>query len=552
MKKYFFTLGLGYTLFIAILILLTLFLTPYAIIGIIAIYILFVVHVFYGLINPINTAFEKLEGFKTRLKQERVNNEKEFLHVLSNSSFVKSLFESIYKFLSKLIKLSESYSHSAGTNSIATASLMFSIQNMTQKLEEKSLAVSEISKATEIIYEHINEVSQNSVNASLSASKSMEESKNSMNELSLVIKSMENINEKTNDATIKVDGLKEKSLSIQNVTTVIDDIADQTNLLALNAAIEAARAGEHGRGFAVVADEVRNLAERTSRSTGEVNIIVKQIQEDTNSVFASIDALQKEVQIASQKVQIVGLEIHEFVKNIGEIEKQLEIIAKNSDNNSLQIANIKNSIARISEQLEAGTKEMREISSQTEDIISSAEGAHEEVSEFAMDEYNEKMYGICKEAKEQIEKIFEDAIANHILSISDVFDTDFKPIPNTNPQKYTNRYDSFTDKHFPAVIDRVKKENSNVLYTVAMHKSGYISTHNARAPLTGDYEKDLFGNRSKRIFTDRGLRGANHEKNVLLQTYRREDGVIMHDISMPIYVGGKHWGGYRIGYLPQE
>ena len=123
---------------------------------------------------------------------------------------------------------------------------------------------------------------------------------------------------------------------------------------------------------------------------------------------------------------------------------------------------------------------------------------------------------------------------------------------NTNPQKYTTAYDTFTDQTFPDIVDTLMKENAqNLFYAVAMHKSGYISTHNARAPLTGNYEKDLFGNRSKRIFTDSGVRGANHEKRVLLQTYRRENGDVMHDISIPIYVKGRHWGGFRIGYRPK-
>jgi len=180
----------------------------------------------------------------------------------------------------------------------------------------------------------------------------------------------------------KIQALGQKSKQIGEIIEVIDDIAEQTNLLALNAAIEAARAGEHGKGFAVVADEVRKLAERSTRATGEIAELIKGIQDET---MQAVDAMEKgtsEVEAANQLTQRVGKAINEMMDSTEEV--MMEIASVRSASSQMTVSQDKalesiNSIAHIADENIAFTQEVTASSEQVlksvSDMIRSHEGS---------------------------------------------------------------------------------------------------------------------------------------------------------------------------------
>ena len=146
--------------------------------------------------------------------------------------------------------------------------------------------------------------------------------------------------------------------------------------------------------------------------------------------------------------------------------------------------------------------------------------------------------------------LIEEAIDNGVFTIRDAFDTAYEKIPGFNPPKFHTKYDFYLDKALLGVEDEFLKDNS-VVYAVAADVNGYVPTHNTRynQPPTGDPEKDLILNRTKRIFSDKvGLAAAQNLNLGFLQVYSRDTGETMWDISSPVMVKGKHWGGFRIGY----
>ncbi|MBP2239913.1 methyl-accepting chemotaxis protein [Cytobacillus eiseniae] len=187
------------------------------------------------------------------------------------------------------------------------------------------------------------------------------------------------INDIMKTSVERVNGLDEQTQQITKLVQVIHEIANQTNLLALNAAIEAARAGEHGKGFAVVADEVRKLAEQVSLSVSDITTIVKGIQTESNNVVSSLQTGYSQVEKGTEKIQLTGetfQKIYQAVNvmsnNVNDISKSLEHVSESSTLMNQSIENI----AAVSEESAAGIE-------QTSATITQTNHSMEEISENA-------------------------------------------------------------------------------------------------------------------------------------------------------------------------
>jgi methyl-accepting chemotaxis protein len=160
---------------------------------------------------------------------------------------------------------------------------------------------------------------------------------------------MERIAQKVQSSARTVESLGVRSDQIGEIVGTIEDIADQTNLLALNAAIEAARAGEQGRGFAVVADEVRALAERTTKATKEISDMIKNIQSETRGAVVIMDEGVREVEAGTEEAGRSGAALQEILDQINAVTMQVSQIATAAEEQTATTSEISNNIMQMSE-----------------------------------------------------------------------------------------------------------------------------------------------------------------------------------------------------------
>ena len=263
-------------------------------------------------------------------------------------------------------------------------------QNITNQLAEASEhQAQEIAGASAAMNEMALSIDQVSANASESADvalRSVQIASNGADVVNRSIEGMDHIREQIQETSKRIKRLGESSQEIGNIVSLINDIADQTNILALNAAIQASMAGEAGRGFAVVADEVQRLAERSASATKQIKGLVKTIQTDTNEAVISMEQTTAEVVRGANLAKDAGIALDEIQTVSGDLAK---LIASISDAAKLQsasashIATTMNVVQEITSQTTTATFDTaRSVS----ELASMAESLRESVTDFKLPE----------------------------------------------------------------------------------------------------------------------------------------------------------------------
>ncbi len=270
------------------------------------------------------------------------------------------LARSFNHFLDKLQGVIQQVAESAEHLTLAAGRVHASAEQMATGTEEVAAQTGAVATAGEEMAATSAEVAQNCVRVAESAKLANDAAMAGSAVVEQTIQGMNRIAERVKVSADSVATLGSRSDQIGEIVGTIEDIADQTNLLALNAAIEAARAGEQGRGFAVVADEVRALAERTTKATKEIGKMIKAIQQETKGAVASMNDGVKEVAKGSAEAAKSGDALREILNQTSSVTSQISQIATATEQQTATTCEISNNIHQITEVILATARETQE------------------------------------------------------------------------------------------------------------------------------------------------------------------------------------------------
>lgn len=287
-------------------------------------------------------------------------------------------------FVEKLQTLIGQIAQTSSQVADASKQLHVSATEMSAGTEEVTAQASTVATAGEEMSATSGDIAQNCSMAADGSRHASEVAVSGARVVDETIDVMNNIARRVTDTAQSVENLGSRSEQIGEIVGTIQDIADQTNLLALNAAIEAARAGEQGRGFAVVADEVRALAERTTKATKEISEMIKTIQKETSVAVVAMEEGVSEVAKGSEKAVESGKALEMILEQINHVTMQINQVATAAEEQTATTSEISNNMNKITEVIAQTSRGVHESAESANQLSGLAEELRRVVGQFKL------------------------------------------------------------------------------------------------------------------------------------------------------------------------
>lgn len=332
-------------------------------------------------------------------------------------------------------------------------------------------------------------------------------------------------------------------------------IANHVNTLAINAKIEAARAGDAGRGFAVVAEAINELSRKTKDAAVQISDNIESLTSwiaDLGAQAGSIADTASEVLEHSGETDgaLARMEI-----SVTRADAQAKRISNQSERMQAAVTKLGPAVSGIGTAVQSTTDGIETTHKRVLSLIDTSEAIVQSTALLGGETEDTGFIRHILELSQTVSSQLEAAVDSGRITMARLFDRTYQPIPGTNPEQYLTESTALFDEIMPPIQEPALAFDPKVVFCAAVDANGYLPTHNKKfsQPQGDDPVWNTANCRNRRIFDDRvGLKAGRNAEPFLLQVYRRDMGggefKMMKDLSAPIVVKSRHWGGLRLAY----
>jgi methyl-accepting chemotaxis protein len=335
----------------------------------------------------------------------------------------------------------------------------------------------------------------------------------------------------------------------------IEGIASHTNMLAINASVEAVHAGARGAGFAIIAEEVRTLANQTRDASRKVDVSLKALATIAGQLVEASRAGQLKAEAVGAGAKSIATLADLVGRATKEIDQRAEHIGRGATDVERRVTGFLENVQSLDQGVEASSQQLASVSERLGGLMHLSERILGLSADTGVDTVDRPIAELAMRTAAEITRLLEIELREGRVTLQDLFDEHYLPIPGTDPQQLTTRFTALTDRLLPPLLEPPLTQLPGVVFVAAVDRNGYLPTHNAKFSQRQrrDPEWNKANCRNRRLFDDRvGLAAARSTEHFLIQCYRRDMGggefALMKDASAPIQVGGRHWGALRVGY----
>jgi methyl-accepting chemotaxis protein len=292
-----------------------------------------------------------------------------------------------------------------------------------------------------------------------------------------------------------------------------------------------------------VAEAVKDLAAKVEQSSKLIMSTVTQLDARIDTLAASITENKDATQHSA------------FHLALAQVEASVNEIVAATQRNLETCQGVTAEVGTMAASVAANADTLKRVNANTRNFLKASETLVEVTNDCGAVTPDTPFIDAVQRGAARLAAVLEQAVAQGRISMADLFDDKYQPVPGSNPAQVMTRFAELTDELFPPVQEELLAFDSKVVFCAAVDRNGYLPTHNLKfsQPQGADPVWNAANARNRRLFNDRtGLAAGRNERRFLLQTYRRDMGggkrVLMKDLSAPITVQGRHWGGLRLAY----